>query len=133
MAATWQPSAIASCWHRTTTPRTARLMGQNYDTGGALRRPSEAPAGTGTLFGQTIGLAAVTAGLILLVFVSIPGGSVVYALLGLVIFAGLVMYDFQRLRVRNEIDSAPLLAASIFLDILNVFQFFLSLFARSRN
>jgi uncharacterized protein len=51
----------------------------------------------------------------------------------LVIFAGLVMYDFQRLRVRNEIDSAPLLAASIFLDILNVFQFFLSLFARSRN
>jgi FtsH-binding integral membrane protein len=43
----------------------------------------------------------------------------------LVILAGLVMYDFQRLRVTNEIDSAPLLAASIFLDILNVFQFFL--------
>jgi uncharacterized protein len=37
-----------------------------------------------------------------LVFVSIPGGSVVYALLGLVIFAGLVMYDFQRLRVRDD-------------------------------
>jgi FtsH-binding integral membrane protein len=108
-------------------------MGQNYDTGGALRRPSEARTGTGTLFGQTMGLVAVTAGLILLVFVSIPGGSVVYALLGLVIFAGLVMHDFQRLRVRNEVDSAPLLAASIFLDILNVFQFFLSLFARSRN
>jgi FtsH-binding integral membrane protein len=107
-------------------------MGQNYDTGGALRRPSEAPAGTGTLFGQTMGLAAVTAGLILLVFVSIPGGSVVYALLGLVIFAGLVMYDFQRLRVRNEIDSAPLLAASIFLDILNVFQVFLSLRSESQ-
>jgi hypothetical protein len=32
----------------------------------------------------------------------------------LVIFAGLVLYDFQRLRVTNEIDSAPLLAASIF-------------------
>jgi hypothetical protein len=39
----------------------------------------------------------------------------------------------QRLRVTNEIDSASLLAASIFLDILNVFQFFLGLFGRSRN
>ena len=121
------------------------VLAQNHDTqngaadGPELRHRWSAPSslrGTcrhGTLFGQTMGLAAVTAGLILLVFVSIPGGSVVYALLGLVIFAGLVMYDFQRLRVRNEIDSAPLLAASIFLDILNVFQFFLSLFARSRN
>lgn len=66
MAATWQPSVIASCWHRTTTHRTttwARLMGQNYDTGGALRRPFEAPTGTGTLFGQTMGLVAVTAAL----------------------------------------------------------------------
>jgi FtsH-binding integral membrane protein len=69
---------------------------------------------------------------VVLVFVSIPGGSVVYALLGLVIFAGVVLYDFQRLRVTNEIDSAPLLAASIFLDILNVFQFFLSLRSESQ-
>jgi uncharacterized protein len=69
---------------------------------------------------------------VVLVFASIPGGSVVFALLGLVIFAGLVMYDFQRLRVRNEVDSAPLLAASIFLDILNVFQFFLSLRSESQ-
>jgi uncharacterized protein len=221
-------------------------MGQNHDTGGALRRPFEAPAGTGTLFGQTMGLVVVTAALftvgaylarnlsggwslvfwiaslayllamnvtvhrseqltlgllfgfgllvglataptipydanvdpaavweaggatalfvagfgaagyatrrdlsalarvlwwalialiavgVVLVFVSIPGGSVAYALLGLVIFAGLVMYDFQRLRVTNEIDSAPLLAASIFLDILNVFQFFLSLRSESQ-
>jgi hypothetical protein len=30
-------------------------MGQHYDTGGALRRPFEAPASTGTLFGQTMG------------------------------------------------------------------------------
>jgi uncharacterized protein len=80
-----------------------------------------------------MGLVAMTAGLLPLIFVSIPGGSVVYAVLGLLIFAGLVMYDFQRLRVTNEVDSAPLLAASIFLDILNVFQFFLSLFGRSRN
>jgi FtsH-binding integral membrane protein len=70
---------------------------------------------------------------VVLIFVSIPGGSVAYALLGLVIFAGLVMYDFQRLRVTKEITSAPLLAASIFLDILNVFQFFLTLFDRRRR
>jgi hypothetical protein len=78
-------------------------MGQNYDTGGALRRRFEAPTGTGTLFGQTMGLATAPT------------------------------ISFQRLRVTNEIDSAPLLAASIFLDILNVFQFFLSLFGRSGN
>jgi modulator of FtsH protease len=70
---------------------------------------------------------------VVLIFVSIPGGSVTYALLGLVIFAGLVMYDFQRLRLTKEIDSAPLLAASIFLDILNVFQSFLTLFGRRRR
>jgi FtsH-binding integral membrane protein len=70
---------------------------------------------------------------VLSIFVSIPAGSVIYALLGLVIFAGLVMIDFQRLRTSSELDSAPLLAASIFLDILNVFQFFLSLFGRTRR
>ena len=69
----------------------------------------------------------------LLIFLSIPAGSVIYALLGLVIFAGLVMYDFQRLRVSTQIDSAPLLAASIFLDILNVFQSILTLFGRRRR
>jgi uncharacterized protein len=67
------------------------------------------------------------------ILVSIPAGAVIYALGGLVIFAGLVMIDFQRLRASSELDSAPLLAASIFLDILNVFQFFLSLFGRSRR
>jgi FtsH-binding integral membrane protein len=67
------------------------------------------------------------------IFVSIPAGAAGYALLGLVIFAGLVTYDFQRLRVSSDLDSAPLLAASIFLDILNVFESFLSLFGRSRR
>ena len=70
---------------------------------------------------------------VVLIFVSILGSSVAYALLGLVIFAGLVMYDFQRLRVTKEITSAPLLAASVFLDTLNVFQFFLTLFGRRRR
>jgi modulator of FtsH protease len=48
--------------------------------------------------------------------------------LGLVIFAGFIMFDFQRLRRSSDVDAAPLLAASIFLDILNVFLFFLRIF-----
>ena len=39
------------------------------------------------------------------------------------------MFDFQRLRRNTDITSAPLLAASIFLDILNVFLFFLAIFS----
>jgi len=70
---------------------------------------------------------------ILLIFVQIPSGSLIYAILGLVIFSAFVMIDFQRLRRSKDIATAPLLAASIFLDILNVFQFFLSLFGRSRE
>jgi FtsH-binding integral membrane protein len=68
---------------------------------------------------------------IVLVFVRIPNGSLIYAVLGLVIFAGFTMFDFQRLRRSKDISSAPLLAASIFLDILNVFLFFLRIFSRS--
>jgi len=67
---------------------------------------------------------------IVLVFVSIPAGSVVYAILGLVVFGGLTMADFQRLRTGAGIDSAPVMAASIFLDVLNIFEFFLMLFGR---
>ena len=69
---------------------------------------------------------------IVLIFVQIPHGSLIYSILGLVIFAGLTMFDFQRLRITKDISSAPLLAASIFLDILNVFQLFLTLFGRRR-
>jgi uncharacterized protein len=67
---------------------------------------------------------------IVLIFVRIPNGSLVYAIFGLVIFAGLTAYDFQRLRRTQDIRTAPLLAASIFLDILNVFLLLLSLFGR---
>ncbi len=49
------------------------------------------------------------------------------------IFAGLTMSDFQRLRRSKDIDSAPLMAASIFLDALNVFQFFLEIFSRNER
>ena len=66
----------------------------------------------------------------MLVFVQIPGGALIYAVAGLVIFAGLTMFDFQRLRRNKDIRTAPLLAASIFLDVLNVFLLFLSLLSR---
>jgi uncharacterized protein len=68
---------------------------------------------------------------IVLIFVRIPHANLIYSILGLVIFAGFTMFDFQRLRTSKDIRSAPLLAASIFLDILNVFLFFLRIFSRS--
>lgn len=67
---------------------------------------------------------------IVLIFVQIPNGSLIYAIVGLVIFAGLTAFDFQRLRQSQDIRTAPLLAASIFLDILNVFLLLLSIFGR---
>ena len=67
---------------------------------------------------------------IVAIFVNIPNGSLIYAIVGLVIFAGFTMYDFQRLRRTKDIRAAPLLAASIFLDVLNVFLLLLSLFNR---
>jgi len=68
---------------------------------------------------------------IVLIFVNIPHASLIYSIFGLVIFAGFTMVDFQRLRTgKNNLRSAPLLAASIFLDILNVFLFFLRIFTR---
>jgi FtsH-binding integral membrane protein len=66
---------------------------------------------------------------LVLVFVQIPGGALIYAIAGLAIFAGLTLFDFQRLRTTQDIRSAPLLAASIFLDVLNVFLLFLSIFS----
>ena len=70
---------------------------------------------------------------IVLIFVRIPHADLLYSVLGLVIFAGLTTVDFQRLRRNTNLDSAPLLAASIFLDALNVFLFFLRIFARGDN
>ena len=58
---------------------------------------------------------------IVAIFVQIPNSQLIYAIAGLVIFAGLTAFDFQRLRRTQDIRTAPLLAASIFLDVLNVF------------
>jgi FtsH-binding integral membrane protein len=65
---------------------------------------------------------------IVMIFVRIPGGNLLYSVIGLVVFAGLTAYDFQRLRQTTELKAAPLLAASIFVDALNVFLFFLRIF-----
>ena len=80
------------------------------------------------LFWALIGLIIIG---IVTIFIQIPGGALIYAVLGLVIFAGLTAFDFQRLRRSQDLRTAPLLAASIFLDILNVFQLFLSIFGRN--
>jgi modulator of FtsH protease len=68
---------------------------------------------------------------IVLIFVQIPNGQLIYAILGLVIFAGLTAFDFQRLRRTRDLRAAPQLAASIFLDVLNVFLLLLSIFGRN--
>jgi uncharacterized protein len=66
------------------------------------------------------------------VFVSMPAGNVIYALLGLGIFGGYTLLDFNRMR-RAGNDDAVSIAAGIFLDVLNVFTFFLQLFGRGRD
>lgn len=60
---------------------------------------------------------------IVMIFVRIPHGELIYSVTGLVVFAGLTMVDFQRLQRSSDLVSAPLLAASIFPDALNVFLF----------
>jgi modulator of FtsH protease len=64
---------------------------------------------------------------IITIFVAIPNGNVIYAVLGLVIFGGFTIFDFNRLRRTDKTGAVPI-AASIFLDIFNVFLFFLQLF-----
>jgi modulator of FtsH protease len=66
------------------------------------------------------------------VFVSIPGGNVIYALLGLAIFGGYTVLDFNRMRRAGTQEAVPL-AAGIFLDVVNIFLFFLRLFGGGRD
>jgi FtsH-binding integral membrane protein len=71
--------------------------------------------------------------LVLIVFgfisllVSMPHADVIYAVLGLVIFGGYTLLDFNSMRRAGKEEVVPL-AAGIFLDVLNVFLFFLELF-----
>jgi modulator of FtsH protease len=72
-------------------------------------------------------LALIAFGVISLI-VAIPHSNVIYCILGLVIFGGFTIFDFNRLRRTSDMRSAVPIAASIFLDIFNVFLFMLSLF-----
>jgi FtsH-binding integral membrane protein len=71
-------------------------------------------------------LALIVFGLVT-IFISIPHSNIIYCVLGLVIFGGFTIIDFNRLRRANNYAAVPI-AAGIFLDIFNVFLFFLQLF-----
>jgi modulator of FtsH protease len=71
-------------------------------------------------------IALIVFGLITL-FVAIPGSNIIYCVLALGIFAFFTAFDFQRLRNADMTMTVPI-AASIFLDVFNVFLLFLSLF-----
>src|SRR5687767_5641287 len=77
-----------------------------------------------TLFWALLGLIAFG---IVAIFVSIPNSNLIYAVLGLGIFGAFTIFDFNRLR-RADAESAVTIAASIFLDIFNIFLLALSLF-----
>ena len=64
---------------------------------------------------------------IVAIFISIPHANVIYCVLGLVIFGGFTIVDFNRLR-RANMGSAVPIAAGIFLDIFNIFLLLLRLF-----
>ncbi len=64
---------------------------------------------------------------IVTLFVSMPGGSMIYAFFGLAIFGLFVVLDFNRLRRAGQQDVIPL-AAGIFLTVFNIFLFFLQIF-----
>src|SRR5215212_2350813 len=76
-----------------------------------------------TLFWALLGLIGFG---IVAIFISIPHGNVVYAIAGLGIFGAFTIFDFNRLR-RADASSAVGIAASIFLDVFNVFLLLLSL------
>jgi modulator of FtsH protease len=59
--------------------------------------------------------------------VAIPGGHIIYCVAGLGIFSLLTVFDFNRLQSAGP-QSAPVIAASIFLDVFNIFLFLLSIF-----
>jgi FtsH-binding integral membrane protein len=106
---------------------TALFVGGLGSAGYAIRK--DLSAGYRTMF--FLLLALIVFGLIT-VFVSIPGGNIIYALLGLGIFGGYTVLDFNRLRRAGTHETVPL-AAGIFLDVINIFLFFLRLFGGGRN
>jgi FtsH-binding integral membrane protein len=82
-----------------------------------------------TLFWLLIGLIVFG---IVLIFVNIPGGQTIYAVLGLAIFGAYTIFDFNRLRRANMDQTVPI-AVGIFLDVVNIFLFFLQIFGGGRR
>ena len=82
-----------------------------------------------TLFWALLGLIAFG---IVAIFVSIPNSHIIYAVAGLGIFGAFTIFDFNRLR-RTDADGAVPIAASIFLDVFNVFLLLLDLFGGTRD
>ncbi len=74
-------------------------------------------------------LALIVGGLVI-VILNIPSLYTVYAIAGLAIFGLYTVIDFNRLRRAGNNEVIPL-AAGIFLDILNIFLFFLRIFSRN--
>jgi len=106
---------------------TALFVGGLGSVGFAIRK--DLSGGYRALFFML--LALIVFGLVT-VFVSIPGANVIYALLGLGIFGAYTVLDFNRMR-RAGMEEAVPLAAGIFLDVINIFLFFLRLFGGGRN
>jgi modulator of FtsH protease len=82
-----------------------------------------------TLFWALLGLIVFG---IVAIFVSIPDSNLIYAIAGLGIFGAFTIFDFNRLRRANA-ERAVVIAASIFLDIFNVFLLALGLFGGQRD
>lgn len=66
------------------------------------------------------------------IFVSMPHANIIWSVAGLVIFGGYTILDFNRLRRAGSQSAVPI-ASSIFLDVLNIFLFFLQLFGSGRQ
>jgi FtsH-binding integral membrane protein len=64
---------------------------------------------------------------IVLIFVRIPAAYTIWSVIGLIIFGLYTVVDFNRLRRAGNDEAIPL-AAGIFLDVFNIFLFFLQIF-----
>jgi modulator of FtsH protease len=64
---------------------------------------------------------------IVAIFVAIPNANIIYAVAGLGIFGAYTIFDFNRLRRAGQDEAVPI-AASIFLDVFNIFLLLLNLF-----
>lgn len=69
---------------------------------------------------------------IVAIFVTIPAEQLIWCVFGLVVFAGLTVFDFWRLRRAGNGD-VTLIALSIYLDAFNIFLFMLQLMGGGRD